>query len=78
MTNLPLSVILPGAVLDGVTLQPDSVVLLTAQTNAVENGLYRVTESSVVRATDLPANSQSMIPAQHHVLFVESPMLLAL
>ena len=54
-TNAPLSVmndIIPGSVIDGVTLVIGDVVLLTAQNSALQNGPWVVTATSPRRPAD--------------------------
>lgn len=56
----------PGSVIDGYTLVLNDRILLKHQTNAVENGLYRVTGSVPVRTVDF----QSGINAVSNFVFV--------
>ena len=53
-TNTPLTTLVPGYQVDGVALMMDDRVLLIAQTNEVENGIYVIHGTTAVRSPDLP------------------------
>lgn len=57
--NKPLSELVPGASVDGVQLRLNDRVLLTAQTNAVDNGIWIINASAPSRATDLAAGADA-------------------
>lgn len=63
-----LSAIVTGATLDGVTLQAGDRVLLKDQTAGAENGIYTVSASAPVRATDADTTGE-LVNAS---VFVES------
>jgi hypothetical protein len=54
--SVPLQLV-PGDTVDGKQLRENDRVLLVAQTNEVQNGIYIVTTTGAVRSTDLPAGS---------------------
>ena len=49
--------LVPGGVVDGTEVREGDRVLLIGQTNAVQNGIYVVTASGMVRSDDLVAGS---------------------
>jgi hypothetical protein len=50
--SIVTSSLVVGAIVDGVTLAWGNLVLVGSQSNAAQNGLYRVTPSTPVRETD--------------------------
>ena len=51
--NVPLTSLMDGVVVDGVTLHTNDRVLLAAQTLPIENGIYVIGATGSVRANDL-------------------------
>jgi hypothetical protein len=51
-TSITISSLVIGATIDGVTLAWEDLVLVASQVAPAQNGLYRVTASTPVRATD--------------------------
>jgi hypothetical protein len=56
--SIPLD-LTPGSVLDGKTLLLNDRVLLTGQTDQIENGIYIITSTGAVRSADLPNGSSA-------------------
>lgn len=50
--NIDLATIGPGSVLEGRTLQQGDRILVRAQTDPAENGIYEVTSGGIARASD--------------------------
>lgn len=69
--NETIGSIIPGYVIDGVTLSENSRILLNGQTNLSENGIYIVLSTGAIRSED----AQVGYPADSNILFAEQGIL---
>jgi len=64
--NLDTGAFIPGDTLDGIATAENDRVLLTAQTDALQNGIYVVTATGIERASDMAASDE---PDQGLIVF---------
>jgi hypothetical protein len=58
-SNIILSTIVPGVIIDGITLQQNNRILLKDQTNNIDNGIYIVQSEGPIRSLDFNTGSNA-------------------